>query len=40
MDKEKMKQRTKEFAFRFIGLVESLPRGPLPRGRTVDVIGR
>ncbi len=35
MDKKEMKQRTKEFALRVIRLVESLPRG-----RTVDVIGR
>ena len=35
MDKEKMKQRTKQFALRVIRLVESLPRG-----RTAEVIGR
>lgn len=34
MDKEKMKQRTKEFALRVIRLVESLPKG-----RTASVIG-
>ena len=35
MDKEKMKQRTKQFVLRVIRLVESLPRG-----RTAEVIGR
>jgi len=35
MDKEELKERTKEFALRVIQLVESLPRE-----RTVDVIRR
>ena len=35
MDKEAMKQRTKQFALRVIRLVESLPTG-----RTAEVIGR
>ena len=35
MDKEELKERTKQFALRVIRLVESLPRG-----RTADVIGR
>lgn len=35
MDKEAMKNRTKQFALRAIRLVESLPPG-----RTADVIGR
>jgi len=35
MDKEEMKERTKQFALRVIRLVESLPRE-----RTAEVIGR
>ena len=35
MNSDELKMRTKEFALRVIRLVESLPRG-----RTVDVIGR
>jgi len=35
MNSDELKRRTKEFALRVIRLVESLPRG-----RTVDVIGR
>ncbi len=35
MNSDELKKRTKEFALRVIRLVESLPRG-----RTVDVIGR
>ena len=35
MDKEELKQRTKQFALRVVRLVEALPRGP-----TADVLGR
>ncbi len=35
MDKDEMKERTKQFALRVIRLVESLPKG-----RTAEVIGR
>ena len=35
MNSDELKRRTKHFALRVIRLVESLPRG-----RTVDVIGR
>jgi len=35
MDKEELKNRTKQFALRVVRLVEALPRG-----RTADVLGR
>jgi four helix bundle protein len=35
MDKEELKQRTKQFALRVVRLVEALPRG-----RTADALGR